>query len=59
MMLKRTRATTRTKTVAPVKIILSAEDRRKLAEFIILLDIAERRSNVVENARKKKEESKV
>ncbi len=60
MMLRRNRATARVRAPAPrpVEIILSAEARRKFADFIMLLDTAERRSGVIKNERKKVKLSK-
>lgn len=61
MMLRRNRAAARVRAPAPrpVEIILSAEARRKFADFIMLLDTAERRSGVINNERKKVKLSKI
>lgn len=61
MMLKRNRVVARSRAVAPrnFEIILSVEDRRKFVNFIMLLNTAERSSNVIKNARKKVKQSKI
>ena len=61
MMLRRNRAAARVRAPAsrPVEIVLSAEARRKFADFIMLLDTAERRSGVIRNERKKVKQSKI
>jgi hypothetical protein len=61
MMLRRNRAAARVRASAPrtVEIILSAEARRKFADFIMLLDTAERHSAVINNERKKVKLSKI
>lgn len=61
MMLRRNRAAARVRAPAPkaVEIILSAEARRKFADFIMLLDTAERHSGVIRNERKKVKLSKI
>ena len=62
MILRRNRAAARVRAPAPPRtyeIILTAEDRRKFADFIILLDTAERSSNVIQNIRKKVKQSKI
>ncbi|CAN5117465.1 hypothetical protein BH09DEP1_BH09DEP1_6330 [soil metagenome] len=61
MMPRRNRAAARVRTPVPPRsyeIILSAEARRRFADFIMLLDTAERSSNVIMNARKKVKQSK-
>lgn len=61
MMPRRNRAAARVRAPAPrpVEIILSAEARRKFADFIMLLDTAERRSGVIKDERKKVKLSKI
>lgn len=61
MMLRINRAAARVRAPAPrpVEIILSTEDRRRFADFIMLLDAAERRSGVINNERKKVKLSKI
>ncbi len=60
-MLKRNRVVARPRAIAPkpVEIILSAQDRRKFADFIMLLNTAERSSDLIKNARKKVKQSKI
>lgn len=61
MMLRRNRVVARPRAGAPrnFEIILSVEDRRKFVNFIMLLNTAERSSNVINNARKKVKQSKI
>lgn len=60
MMLRRNRAAARVRAPAsrPIEIVLSAEARRKFADFIMLLDTAKKRSGVIKNERKKVKLSK-
>lgn len=61
MMPIRNRAAARVRAPAPrpVEILLSANARRRFADFIMLLDTAERRSGVIRNERKKVKQSKI
>ncbi|GMU19158.1 MAG: hypothetical protein AMXMBFR12_03500 [Candidatus Babeliales bacterium] len=61
MMLRRNRAAARVRAPAsrPIEIVLSADARRRFADFIMLLDTAERRSGAIRNERKKVKQSKI